>query len=164
MRSIGVFKNGGRRPPMPPSPARGEGKAPAGYFFFWPISGCHAASLRLGAAGLVLILSFFGFLVSRVLRCCPLAMTSSPPGFRVRPRARSALQRSLAGYEIHPPELPKIAAAHTRRERCSATSTRGNCVSCADVVERTPGPCRWRGLKRRARAPRLQLKSRPALT
>src|SRR3954469_1915123 len=65
------------------------------YFFFWPISGCHAASLRLGAAALVLILSFFGFLVSRLLRCCPLAMTSSPPGFRVRPRTRSALQWSL---------------------------------------------------------------------
>src|SRR3954464_15914546 len=141
---------------MPPPPPRGEGKtAPARYFFFWPISGCHAASLRLCAAALVLILSFFGFFVSRLLRCCPLAMTSSPPGFRVRPRARSALQWSLAGYEIQLPEPLKIAAAHTRRERCSATSTRGNCVSCADVVQRTPAPCRLRGLKRRARAPRL---------
>src|SRR3954453_2569626 len=72
----------------------------------------------------------------------------------------------VAGHddETPPPEPLKIAAAHTRRERTSATSTRGNCVSCADVVDRTPAPCRWRGLKRRARVSRLQLKSRPALT
>ena len=50
-------------------------KRRAPYFFFvGPKSGCQPASLRVGAATITLALSFFGFLVSRLLRCCPLAM------------------------------------------------------------------------------------------
>lgn len=45
------------------------------YFFFaGPKSGCQAASLRLGAAAITLVFSFFGFLASRLPRCSPLAM------------------------------------------------------------------------------------------
>lgn len=55
------------------------------YFFFpGPKSGCQAASLRFGAAAITLAFSFFGFLVSRLPFCCPLAMTSvSSVGVRV---------------------------------------------------------------------------------
>src|SRR4029077_4810305 len=56
------------------SPHVGRGERSPYFFFAGPKSGCHAASLRLGAAAITLVLSFFGFLASRLLRCCPLDM------------------------------------------------------------------------------------------
>ena len=49
------------------------------YFFLpEPNSDCRFPTpFWLGAAAMVLILSFFGFLVSRLLRCSPLAMSLS---------------------------------------------------------------------------------------
>jgi hypothetical protein len=49
------------------------------YFFLsLPTFGCHPAVFWLGAAAMVLIFSFFGFLASRLLFCSPLAMPLSP--------------------------------------------------------------------------------------
>ena len=50
-----------------------------GYFFLVePTPDCRLPTpFWLGAAAIVLILSFFGFLVSRLLRCSPLAMVLS---------------------------------------------------------------------------------------
>src|SRR5579872_4359344 len=64
-------------------------------FFAGPKSGCQAASFRLGCAAITLAFSFFGFLASRLLRCCPLATmsiscwgssSSSSSDCRTRPR------------------------------------------------------------------------------
>jgi hypothetical protein len=45
------------------------------YFFLpEPKLGCHPAFFWLGAAAIVLIFSFFGFLASRLPFCSPLAM------------------------------------------------------------------------------------------
>jgi hypothetical protein len=45
------------------------------YFFLpEPKLGCHPAVFWLGAAAIVLIFSFFGFLASRLPFCSPLAM------------------------------------------------------------------------------------------
>src|SRR5260221_14496852 len=50
----------------------------ARYFFLpEPKVGCHPAVFWLGAAAMVLIFSFFGFLVSRLPFCSPLAMSIS---------------------------------------------------------------------------------------
>lgn len=38
-----------------------------------PMVGCHASTFRLGAAAITLILSFFGFLASRLPFCWPFA-------------------------------------------------------------------------------------------
>src|SRR5882757_2791673 len=53
---------------------------PDGYFrLVAPTPGCRLPTLFwLGAAAIVLIFSFFGFFVSRLLRCSPLAMAVSP--------------------------------------------------------------------------------------
>src|SRR5579871_230098 len=73
-------------------------QAPALIYLFLagPKSGCHVpASFRLGAAAITFALSFFGFLASRLPRCCPLAMmsisccgssSSSSSDCRTRPR------------------------------------------------------------------------------
>jgi hypothetical protein len=54
-------------------------RQPQRYFFFPVFAvGCHPPAFWLGAAAIVLILSFFGFLVSRLLFCSPLAMSISP--------------------------------------------------------------------------------------
>lgn len=49
------------------------------FYFFFPESkvGCHAAAFWLGAAAIVLIFCFLGFLDSRLLLCSPLAMSIS---------------------------------------------------------------------------------------
>ena len=49
---------------------------PSRYYFFLPEpkAGCHPAVFWLGAAAIVLIFSFLGFLASRLLFCSPLAM------------------------------------------------------------------------------------------
>ena len=48
------------------------------YFFLPdPKSGCHPAAFWLGAAAIVLIFSFLGFLASRFPFCSPLAMSIS---------------------------------------------------------------------------------------
>jgi hypothetical protein len=48
------------------------------YFFFpEPKLGCHPAVFWLGAAAMVLIFSFLGFLDSRLPFCSPLAMSLS---------------------------------------------------------------------------------------
>jgi hypothetical protein len=48
------------------------------YFFFpEPKLGCHPAVFWLGAAAIVLIFSFLGFLDSRLPFCSPLAMSLS---------------------------------------------------------------------------------------
>jgi hypothetical protein len=49
------------------------------FYFFFPDArvGCHAAAFWLGAAAIILIFSFFGFLASRLLLCWPLAMSIS---------------------------------------------------------------------------------------
>src|SRR5258708_30051905 len=50
----------------------------ARYFFLpEPKVGCHPAVFWLGAAAMVLIFSFLGFLVSRLPFCSPLAMSIS---------------------------------------------------------------------------------------
>jgi len=48
-------------------------------YFFLPGAklGCHAAAFWLGAAAMILIFSFLGFLTSRLPRCSPLAMSIS---------------------------------------------------------------------------------------
>ena len=51
---------------------------PFGYFFLpEPNVGCHPAVFWLGAAAMVLIFSFFGFLDSRLPFCSPLAIQLS---------------------------------------------------------------------------------------
>lgn len=55
---------------------RAKASTSAYFFFAGPKSGCQAASLRLGAAAITFAFSFFGFLASRLPRCCPLAMMS----------------------------------------------------------------------------------------
>jgi hypothetical protein len=49
------------------------------YYFFLPEAklGCHPAVFWLGAAAIVLIFCFLGFLVSRLPLCSPLAMSVS---------------------------------------------------------------------------------------
>src|SRR5271167_4295842 len=49
------------------------------YYFFLPVPklGCHPAVFWLGAAAIVLIFSFLGFLDSRLPFCSPLAMSLS---------------------------------------------------------------------------------------
>ena len=48
------------------------------YFFLSEAKvGCHAAAFRLGAAAITFILSFFGFLASRLPLCWPFAMSIS---------------------------------------------------------------------------------------
>jgi hypothetical protein len=50
----------------------------SGYFFFPEAKlGCHPAVFWLGAAAIVLIFCFLGFLVSRLPLCSPLAMSLS---------------------------------------------------------------------------------------
>jgi hypothetical protein len=50
-----------------------------GRYFFLPAAklGCHPAVFWLGAAAMVLIFSFLGFLASRLPFCSPLAMSIS---------------------------------------------------------------------------------------
>ena len=53
----------------------GSDLQPCHYFFLpEPKLGCHPAVFWLGAAAIVLIFSFFGFLASRLPFCSPLAM------------------------------------------------------------------------------------------
>jgi hypothetical protein len=62
----------GERPEAP--------RAAASDYFFLPLDpgvGCHAAAFWLGAAAITLIFSFLGFLVSRLLLCWRLAMSTS---------------------------------------------------------------------------------------
>jgi hypothetical protein len=53
---------------------------PLRYYFFLPGPrvGCHPAAFWLGAAAIVLIFSFLGFLASRLPLCSPLAMQNFP--------------------------------------------------------------------------------------
>jgi hypothetical protein len=46
-------------------------------YFFFPKSGCHDTVFWLGAAAIVLIFDFLGFLASRFPLCSPLAMSLS---------------------------------------------------------------------------------------
>jgi hypothetical protein len=54
-------------------------RQPLRHYFFLPEPklGCHPAVFWLGAAAIVLIFSFFGFLDSRLPFCSPLAMPIS---------------------------------------------------------------------------------------
>src|SRR6478609_4734844 len=71
MRSIGVFKNGGRRPPMPPSPTRGEGKtAPAPLLLLLAdlrLPRRILAAGRCGAGLDLVLLRFLGLAVAALL-------------------------------------------------------------------------------------------------
>jgi hypothetical protein len=54
-------------------------RQPSRYYFFLPEAkpGCHPPVFWLGAAAIVLIFSFLGFLASRLPFCLPLAMPIS---------------------------------------------------------------------------------------
>jgi hypothetical protein len=59
-------------------PSDADGCRSRRYFFLpEPNVGCHPAAFWLGAAAIVLIFSFLGFLDSRLPRCSPLAMSIS---------------------------------------------------------------------------------------
>jgi hypothetical protein len=62
------------------APARNPLEADVSRYFFLPEPkvGCHPAVFWLGAAAMVLIFSFFGFLASRLLFCSPLAIADLP--------------------------------------------------------------------------------------
>jgi hypothetical protein len=117
-------------------------------YFFLPDAkpGCHPAAFWLGAAAIVLIFSFLGFLASRLLRCSPLAISISPLVRRQSPTfsgpthcARPPSIRShCAGWEsledIHP-------AREIMESRCAGRvrSFPSNCHGSVGAVQRHGG-------------------------
>ena len=85
------------------------------FYLFLPEAtvGCHAEAFWLGAAAITLIFSFLGFLGSRLLLCCPLAMSISS-GFMTT-QITHTLTSYLRADQTHRIAAPGVAACISGR-------------------------------------------------
>src|ERR1700756_1929700 len=101
------------------------------FYFLLPSSkvGCHPALLWLGAAAMTLIFFFLGFLASRLLLCCPFAMSIS---LGLRTTQIETQNRSIRNQKVSS-KIPSPHGAKATTPQISGTLHLGNLA--ADVSD-----------------------------